>query len=286
MPLSKLTIRDAEHLVDTASGQDVFHVYDPHALVQAAGYLKFKRGTKDEEGIFFRGETKLHETLSPTLFRGLEKQAAQSQRISQLTKALAGFRKNNEIFTTFSEEFHEAILQHYGLRTSWLDLVDNIWIALWFACHKAQGSGPSGEYLHFEKRSVHKEPGGFVYILLVAADKGHNTHQSPGHHIGKNTELIDLRSAVPSIFLRPHAQHGLVFRVRGDQVMRPINYASQIRGVIRTSLADALDWLGEGRMLGIHSLFPPPYYDQGYSILLNAGFTPSKRLGAIAHVGA
>jgi len=286
MPFRKLSIRDAEYLSDKASGQNVYHVYDPHALVQAAGYLKFKNGTEKEEGIFFRGETKLHGTLSPTLFRGVKKHAGQSNRIAQLNQALADLRKNNKIFTSFPEQFHEAILQHYGLKTSWLDLVDNIWVALWFACHRARGSGPVGEYLHFEKRSIHKEPDGFAYVLLVAADQGKSTHQSPGHHIGNNTELIDLRAATPSIFLRPHAQHGLVFRMRGDQVMRPIDYASQIRGVVRISLADALDWLGEGRMLGIHSLFPPPYYDRGYSMLLNAGFTPSKRLGAIAHVGA
>ncbi|GAA0468199.1 hypothetical protein Ade02nite_79030 [Paractinoplanes deccanensis] len=29
----------------------------------------------------------------------------------------------------------EPLLQHYGIRTRWLDLVGNIWSALWFACH-------------------------------------------------------------------------------------------------------------------------------------------------------
>jgi hypothetical protein len=58
MPLSKLTIRDAKFTVDDASNQNVYHVYDPHALVQAAGYLKYKTG-KTGEGVFFRGQTRL-----------------------------------------------------------------------------------------------------------------------------------------------------------------------------------------------------------------------------------
>ena len=286
MPLSKLSIRDAEYLTDAASGRSVYHVYDPHALVQAAGYLKFKNGAEKDEGVFFRGESRLHGSLSPTLFRGVSTQAGQSRKIGKLNEAISQLREDNKIFGSFPAESHEAILQHYGLKTSWLDLVDNVWVALWFACHRAHGTGPACEYLHFEKRTVHKEDDGFVYVLLVGADQGRDTRKAPGHYVGKNTELIDLRAAVPSIFLRPHAQHGLVFRVRGDQVMRPIDYQSQVRGVIRISLADALTWLGDGRMLGVHALFPPPYYDRGYSILLKAGFPASKELGAISHVGA
>jgi hypothetical protein len=286
MPLTKLSIRDAEYLTDYASGEGVYHVYDPHALVQAAGYLKFKNGAEKDEGVFFRGETKLHGSLSPTLFRGLASQAGQSRRIHQLNYAIAQLKEGNKIFNSFPTESHEAILQHYGLKTSWLDLVDNIWVALWFACHRAHSTGPAGEYLHFERRTNHKEPDGFVYILLVAADQGPNSRKSPGRYLGPDTELIDLRAAAPSIFLRPHAQHGLVFRARGDRTMRPLDYKSQVRGTIRIALADALSWLGDGRMLGVHALFPPPYYDRGYSILLRAGFPASKQLGAIAHVGA
>jgi hypothetical protein len=78
----------------------------------------------------------------------------------------------------------------------------------------------------------------------------------------------------------------LLFRLRGDKVKRPIYYAGQIEGVLRIALADALSWLGTGEMLGVHALFPPPYYDPGYGILLQSGFTGNKTVGAITHVGA
>ena len=67
-------------------------------------------------------------------------------------------------------------------------------------------------------------------------------------------------------------------RMRGDTVMRPIGYSPQIRGIVRINLGDALDWLGHGKMLGVHALFPPPYYDRGYDILLRSGIVGSRSL--------
>lgn len=285
MPLSKLSIRDAEYVVD-ASGKHVFHVRDPHALVQAAGYLKFNNGCGHGEGVYFRGETKLHGALSPTLFRGVSTQAGQSKRINILKKAIEKIRQDNRIFSSFPKIAHEPLLQHYGVRTSWIDLVDNVWVALWFACHQARTSGRLSEYLHFEIRSPHTEPNGHAYILLVAVDQENNSYQSAGTHVGKNTELIDLRVTTPSIFLRPHAQHGLLFRVRGDNIRRPIDYGCQIRGILRIALHDALTWLGSGQMLGVHALFPPPYYDHGYNLLLDQRFPSNETIGTIAHVGS
>ena len=286
MSLSKLTIRNATYLADPSTGQDVYHVRDAHALVQAAGYLKHIHGCNGGEHIFFRGESKLYGALPPTLFRGVSTQAGQSRRIGLLNSALTAARTKNEIFSSLDPFAHEPLLQHYGLKTSWIDLVDNIWVALWFACHKAFAAGAIGEYLHFEQRTESKDPGGFAYILLVSADSRPAQKSPPGAVIGKSTELIDLRVAAPSIFLRPHAQHGLLMRMRGNTAMRPIDYSSQVRGVIRIGLGDALEWLGHGKMLGVHALFPPPFYDHGYDILLRSGITGSVDIGSIHHIGS
>jgi hypothetical protein len=70
---------------------------------------------------------------------------------------------------------------------------------------------------------------------------------------------------------------------------RPIDYNSAVVGSIRVSLDDALDWLGEGKLVNVHSLFPPPFYDEGYRILLeewSEGFGSSSLIGLINHVGA
>jgi hypothetical protein len=281
--LSKISIRNTE-MVKDLHGLDVLHVRDPHALIQASGYLKFIRAV-DKEAIFFRGQSQTYPTLIPKLFREIKgRQAAQSSRVRDRNLFTAEIVKRLRVFSTFAEFAHEPLLQHYGLSTTWIDLVDNIWVALWFSCYKAHVSGKSGLYLHFERRIPASGSDQFAYILMVAADATQSG--VPGLFKGQNTELVDLRVSCPSIFVRPHAQHGVLFRKRGKGVTRPMDYSDQVRGVIRINLSDALDWLGGARTLGVHALFPPPYYDHGYKLLLNERFQDTYGVGSIFIVGA
>lgn len=281
--LGKTSIRGTQLLTDAKSGQEILHVTDPHALVQAAGYLKHVCAS-DGESIFFRGQSALYPKLSPTLFRDSIHPSKQGFRIGLLNAALTSVKASTHIFSRFPEFAHEPLLQHYGFKTTWMDLVDNVWVALWFSCFRARSGGTFGKYLHFERRDPLKEIDGYAYIFLIAAD---STAADAGFYVGNSTELIDLRVAAPSIFVRPHAQHGVLFRLRGrGGSFRPTDYSSQVRGIVRIGLADALSWLGDGNMLGVHALFPPPYYDLGYEMLLNANYTPSDKVGCIAHIGA
>lgn len=285
MSLGKITIRDTKGLRDKTSGKKVWHVYDPHALVQAAGYLKFRFAKDEHEGIFLRGQARLHRGLVPSLFRGIKRKETQEGRVARLNGVIAEFRKQCPILENLDDVAHEPLLQHYGLRTTWIDLVDNVWVALWFACHNAKIAGDKSQYLHFERR-VPKTADDFAYILLIGADIEGLSKLLAGFGAGPNTELIDLRMASPSIFLRPHSQHALLFRARGNGGGRPLDYADQIRGVIRISLSDALGWLGDGKMLNTHSLFPPPFYDSGYEFLLSGDVGSDEVIGSIRHVGA
>jgi hypothetical protein len=283
--LKNLKIRKASYVEDSP-GQYVYHVQDPHELIQAAGYVKYKHGVDTCQHILFRGQSKLYESLPPTLFREISTHSGQLNKVEQLKNAILAANMKNNIFKTMASIVHEPILQHYGFKTSWIDVVDNIWIALWFACHKAYSTGPINEYLHFEKRTDGKEPTGFAYILFVSVDSVPIMDSPYGTVVGRKTELVDLRVAAPSIFLRPHAQHGLLVRMRGNTDRRPIDYSPQIKGIVRIKLSDALEWLGNGKMLGVHALFPPPFYDRGYDILLDSGIGGSKEIGSIHHIGA
>jgi len=281
--LAKITIRNTKHLTEE-SGWGVLHVRDTHALVQAAGYLKYTCAQNGEVA-FFRGQTRTHETLVPTLFRNAgESQNAQAKRVAARNRLIEQIRSKCSILKDFSRSVHEPLLQHYGISTTWIDLVDNIWVALWFACHRAHISGKKSEYLHFERRNVVPGVHEFAYILFVAAD---NTSTNlPGFYKGENTEFTDLRVVCPSIFLRPHSQHGILFRLRGQGPKRPTDYSKQIRGIVRIDLSDALTWLGNAPTLGMHALFPPPYYDHGYKILLDGKFQSDDGVGSISIVGA
>lgn len=284
MSLSKQTIKNSTYLKDP-SGIDVLHVDEPHALIMATGYLKYTLAKNKSEGIYFRGQRKVYDGLYPTLYRNTPSIKVQSAKHAALSSLIQRFIGSGKIFETFGDYAHEALLQHYGINTTWMDLVDNVWVALWFACHQAMSIGKNGEFVHFEKRL----PSGsneYAYLLLIGVDINQRSREKPGYFHGIKTELIDLRMAAPSIFLRPHAQHGLLFRRKGDSAGRALDYSSQIRGVIRVDLAKALDWLGNGKMVNTHSLFPPPFYDNGYQILLTCGVNGDRTTGTISHIGA
>lgn len=282
MPLRKLNIR-GNTAITTPQGQVIFQVKDTHTLIQAAGYLKHVRGCKKSEIVYFRGESKLYPSLPPTAFRGMSTSRGANKAVAHINKAIKEFSAPLKATAAYT---HEALLQHYGLKTTWIDLVDNIWVALWFACHNARVIGPFGDYLHFERRIPRTDTTGKAYILLVAADAVAPDKNQPGLFSGANTELIDLRIAAPSVFVRPHAQHGLLMRKRGGTSQRPLDYSDQIRGILEIDLTDALEWLGNSTALSIHSLFPPPFYDYGYGNLLRVGFTGGKNIGCISHIGA
>lgn len=280
---TKLTIKGAKHAYDV-HGRHVLEVTDPHALIQAAGYLKH-RCALNGENVYFRGQGSTYGSLSPSLFREIPNtQGAQAARASAKSMFIKQVVDKNRIFGSFNKVAHEPLLQHYGLQTTWLDLVDNIWVALWFASHRAHSSGKSGQYLHFERRNPFEDSTGLAYILLIGTEM--KPTGVPGFHKGLNTETIDLRICTPSIFLRPHAQHGVLFRMRGKGTLRPIDYSSCIRGVISINLRDAINWLGDAVTLSTHGLFPPPFYDHGYRILLDGAFDSDPQIGSIAVIGA
>lgn len=283
-PLTKLTHEAGKHVIDVDSGLEVFDAPSPHALVQAAGYLKFTLARDKQQGVFFRGQTKLYSTLSPGLLRGVPNGRPTKLRLELLAQFLKNVDSAGLALRAVDSSCREALLQHYGIKTTWIDVVDNIWVALWFACHRARVVGWPEESLHFERRVADLTPGEeFAYVLLlqssIAPKDGH-----PGQYHDSRSETVDLRVAVPSHFVRPHAQHGLLVRrlsISGNPVAdnRPLHV-----GTIRVRLAAALDWLGTAATLTSHALFPPAYYDYGYRELIAHVATGRKELGAIHRV--
>jgi hypothetical protein len=284
-----LTSDYAKPVRDDESGIDVLHVTSPHVLTQAAGYLKYMAARDNPSGVFFRGQARLYSTLIPSLYRSVVAQSGKQRNDEDLKQLLKSIESDGKVLRAVPAYAREALLQHYGLRTRWIDLVDNVWVALWFACHHARATGLHGEYLHFERRTpdlrgnVGRE---FAYVLMIEVGLKTGEESVPGTFCGGDSELIDLRVAAPSFFLRPHAQHALLFRRVKHSSHLKIDLFDHVAGVIRVSVEDALRWLGSGDLLCVHALFPPPVYDFGYRELLSFGFPPSRNLGAVHHVGA
>jgi hypothetical protein len=284
---SKTRFERGEVVVDAVSGLKVLDVDTPHALIQAAGYLKHVRAKEARKGVFFRGQRRLYQGITPTLLRGIKKPAALDRKRALIDELLKKIQNEGKALTKVDLEYHEALLQHYGINTTWLDVVDNIWVALWFACYRAQMLNYGGSsYLHFEKRVPRQNPPEpeYAYVLLIesAFFDGHGGR--PGHYKDERSETVDLRVATPSHFIRPHAQHGLVVR-RLSNSGRPVPDCSPMHvGTIRVELQSALDWLGEASTLATHALFPPAFYDYGYRELLENISPTNIQLGKIHRV--
>jgi hypothetical protein len=275
-PLKKLTHPDG-HFVSALQTSGVFHVTSPHAFMQACGYLKFIFGKESPCRILYRGQANLYKSVHPTLYRDVRSQDLKSKR-DQLLKAYVLLAQTN--LSDVPTHAQEPLLQHYGIKTRWLDVVDNAWVALWFACHEAKVSGSSEKFLRFDKRGASKgKP--YAYVILLRADEALPDPKKPGLIETQRTALIDLRVATPSIFIRPHSQHALLMRRSKGLDHHNTDYSDLVVGIIRIDLEQALTWLGEGTLLATKSLFPPPHYDYGYRRLLDALAPPPTGLGCI-----
>jgi hypothetical protein len=127
-----------------------------------------------------------------------------------------------------------ALLQHYGYRTSWLDVVDNLWVAVWFATHLIEPGDA-----RVRVAAPRTNGSGWLYFIACA----------PGSH---DFTAIDLRSAHHDLSLRPHTQHG--WSVRGNA-----SGASDINDCVIACVEFPIEnrWLLAGHLASFEFLFPP-----------------------------
>ena len=175
----------------------------------------------------------------------------------------------------------EALLQHYGYSTHFLDVVDNHWVALWFGLNRYQEihhSKKNCQYCFYEKRTIvpvelangtmSLDQDVYQYLILVAVDNNAAPVEK-GIIIGNDIITIDLRSSLPSYFLRPHTQHGLVIRRNRHEPQADYDLSRNVVAIARLRIDRVSGWLGDGVLLSNDNLFPSPAYDYGYEILLN-----------------
>lgn len=221
-----------------------------------------------------RGQTDLYNgNLIPSLYRGCTKLESitvkYNQRMNKLKADIDSFRQYDRCVL-------EPLLQHYGVKTTYLDLVDNVWVALWFALHQTKGESiNSHEYVYYSNNT---NP--YSYILLVATD-AINISDRNGVYEGATTRLVDLRKALPSYFLRPHAQHAYMLKKKGRVES---DYSDLIIGIAKIPTELGFKWIGTSEFLTVSALFPAAYFDTGYKILLKK--YPEDEQGTINQYGS
>ena len=112
----------------------------------------------------------------------------------------------------------------------------------------------------------------FLYILLFVANTSpeHDATHHAGVYSSSQMTVVDLRRALPSVFLRPGAQHGWTVRMNSNKCTfsrGDYSFAKNVVAILRIPLSLADELIG-GALLSQENLFPPEDYDQGYRILL------------------
>jgi len=151
-------------------GMNVLEIPSPQLLAGFSSYLKYHYPGK----VYFRGEKQFHSSTIPSLFRDINDNvaneiASRKAAFNELVDSLPNLYKQSR----FREDFR-PLLQHYGIKTDWLDLVDNVFVALWFSNNCSRED--------------------FSYVKFFG-DEG--------------LDVKDLREDHSSLSLRPHCQHGL-----------------------------------------------------------------------------
>lgn len=285
----RLCIADTKYVEDftfnNGTTVPIFDVFSTHGLNQIIGHAKFNN--KDVANVYYRGECELHESLIPSLFRkciktskakglhALIEQIRHDEKMKNAVK-LGGNSASKGIDTAKVE----GMLQHYGIKTRFLDLVDNHWVALWMGNNEHTIIKRLDSYCHYYQREIplidvaEKKDvdvtSFFQYILLLAIPFSNST-EIDGVKISDDFIEVDLRKSLPSVFLRPHAQHGIVVRKKVAKEMLASDYdlSSQVIGILRVRIDRASKWLGNGELLSQSNLFPPASSDFGYDILLS-----------------
>ena len=273
-----------EHYFFNGRNVPIYEVHTVHGLNQIIGYAKFNNNNYGN--VFYRGECKLHQSLIPSLYRGYKHTSEKTKKFNKLLHLIHTddrFRRELKLIETDPEKQEikiEGMLQHYGVPTRYIDIVDNHWVALWMGLHKTQCLKNLGRYCHYNKRELPLSEmlcGSktdmdtlYQYILLIAVPD-ERVNNGDGIEIMDNLIVVDLRKALPSIFLRPHAQHGLVLRKRGEDSNNADFYdiSNNVIGILKIRIDRADEWLGNGQLLTQDNLFPSPGYDYGYDLLLS-----------------
>lgn len=279
----------------------VYEIMTTSAFNQLIGHVKFANSAYGD--VLYRGISDLYNNCMPAHLRdkvsgtpkGLIKMLDTINKnnfFSQSLKLRPDIKPRkkedymtNQIIRRYNCYCIEGLLQHYSGSTRFLDVVDNHWVALWMGLHKFQSIGKRKLFYEVQQRTIKvedilqtfcqdptslKDLNPYVYILLLAFPYS-NKGEENGITESDEFVIVDLRKALPSIYLRPHAQHALVVRRKDPETAQKAEYydlASQVVAILKVRIDRVSEWLGFGTLLTKDNLFPSPAIDQGYHTLL------------------
>jgi hypothetical protein len=154
------------------------------------------------------------------------------------------------------------ILQHYGFKTPWIDVVDNIYTAVWFAQNRLK---PQEQFREESNKIsyIKNETSGWLTFI---ATKNHSNDKL----LSKN-----LQSSESSLSLRLSAQHGYSLMhpnsTNSDVVKRCSNLDDYIVG--RVEFPNTHWFNIDSQFISAKNLFPIEVYDRMAKVFLESKIT-------------
>ncbi len=212
-------LKDRSHLIEKypqwgkvkiieENGLRILDIPSLELLAGYFGYLKYKLAEQNVM-VFCRGERSLHKTTRPKLFRDKTIDDDEINKRKKLIDEICSKLPSWYNASRFKTEDVGPLLQHYGISTYWLDLIDNIFTASWFALFNNEGKF------------------GYIKFFINKDDD--------------NDKLVirDLRENHSSLSLRLHCQHGISAR-KNDRYLssETIDFSDFMIGIVRIPVTE------------------------------------------------
>ncbi|OLS21631.1 MAG: hypothetical protein HeimC3_34790 [Candidatus Heimdallarchaeota archaeon LC_3] len=161
--------------------------------------------------ILYRGQNNLYNYQQrPNLFRNLQRNSLDSHnnlirnKLSEISEKVYNFAYNEKIERNNKFDFSnyialEGVLQHYNEETRFIDLVDDLRVALWFSFIKP-------DYNQRINHQINELEESHIFLYGISTPDS----ISRGVLEGSTQRLINLREATPPTALRPHIQQASV----------------------------------------------------------------------------
>ena len=221
-------------------GGDSSHLYIERPLDLAALFA-YCNGLGTDTRTFLRGCTKNYATAYPALFRGVSEDGNLCERkrrwfaykyLHESLRKLKGNRwRRNDL---------GAVLQHYGIKTPWLDVVANLYTAVWFATHELSDNGS-----FIVPRPTKSD---YCWISFYRRKLGTENHQ---------LQVKNLSAAHSSTHVRPHTQHGVSLAMQPDNNEHPHHIQDFNRyRIAHVRFPNSKKWQVSGHMFSTSFMFP------------------------------
>ena len=170
------------------------HMEDPVVLAALAAFC-----SGNHHRVFLRGSCQDYPESFPSLFRDKESFCSDPEERWTAYRYALGKLRGRFRGTRWDRENLGAVLQHYGVKTPWLDVVRSLHTAIWFATHTLDDDDPA----HRPVERNMKEHGWISLYVSCRAGQ-------------RQLTVVDLWDAHSSQHVRPHAQQGLSLAMQSD----------------------------------------------------------------------